>query len=467
MNSPFFGLQPKISLSAMVKMWKAFKMGISSLFANFRKSFNAKILITVAGLHAVFIVLFDKITAFAPDENYYIGVFSWLYRSDFTIDGGIGWQVGSLNALRIIYLPAKILSVLGFSDFYAVRILSALCSLFSIYLLLRMAPSGVILRISIRYWIVTAFLIPSVFLWSSLGLRESFIFLSYISIFYLLGNAERLSSKKRYLLLITASSSLLITKNYLYVLLIISILISVAIFWLKRQSLEKHSVKLLSALLIPLILFPPITSNIIISSKESVKVKLQAPTPTEAPTLTVPARGQTIHELSKQLDLNPIFSWLAKSSGIEALIIERSRSSYLPGDSSKLIENFNQLQTQKASLRDPISLIKGIYSFLFVPTPFVDNGSFFLNAQSYESFVWYLYYLLFLTLLFGLFKARYSLDLLTLCSTLFSLGFIVLSALIETNDGTSVRHRAVFLLAILVILATAKQNESKSTAPAL
>ena len=94
-----------------------------------------------------------------------------------------------------------------------------------------------------------------------------------------------------------------------------------------------------------------------------------------------------------------------------------------------------------------------------MPTPFVDNGSFFLNAQSYESFAWYFYYLILILLLIGLTRRRYVLNLVTLSSTLFSLGFIAMSALIEINDGTSVRHRAVLLIGILVMLATFQRKQ--------
>jgi hypothetical protein len=146
-------------------------------------------------------------------------------------------------------------------------------------------------------------------------------------------------------------------------------------------------------------------------------------------------------------------------TGIQNILDERAEASYLQAGSTELSENATQLQTQPASLRDPLSLVMGAYNFLFVPMPFVDNGSFFLNAQSYESFLWYFYYLILIILLVGLIRRRYVLNPVTLSSTLFSLGFIAMSALIEINDGTSVRHRAVLLVAILVMLATFQHKQ--------
>jgi peptidoglycan/LPS O-acetylase OafA/YrhL len=149
-----------------------------------------------------------------------------------------------------------------------------------------------------------------------------------------------------------------------------------------------------------------------------------------------------------------MLSWLANKTGLETFLDATASSSYLPEGSIELSENVNQLQAQPASLRDPWSLLVGVNNFLFVPTPFIDNGSFFLNIQSYESFAWYLYYIILIFLLIRLLQGRYVLNLATLSSALFSLGFILLSALVEVNDGTSVRHRSVLLISILVMLAT-------------
>ena len=134
----------------------------------------------------------------------------------------------------------------------------------------------------------------------------------------------------------------------------------------------------------------------------------------------------------------------------------------MPVGSEELSKNSIQLQTQPATLRDPVSVVKGAFNFLFVPAPFVENGSFFLNAQSYESFAWYLYYALLVLLVFGLLRRKYELNLHSIVATYFTLGFILLSALVEINDGTSVRHRSVLLVGILIMLAIFREKDSKT-----
>jgi peptidoglycan/LPS O-acetylase OafA/YrhL len=128
----------------------------------------------------------------------------------------------------------------------------------------------------------------------------------------------------------------------------------------------------------------------------------------------------------------------------------------------ELSSNVNQLQRVPATFREPISIVKGVLNFLFSPSPFVDNGSFFLNLQSYESFAWYIYYALLLLLIFGLLRRKYQINLLSVASSLFTLGFILLSAFVEINDGTAVRHRSVLLLGIIIMLATFRVKSTKN-----
>jgi len=429
---------------------------------NLFNSFNFNVLLAITSIHLIFIVIFDKVTAFAPDEESYIRVFNNLYTSDFSLDRDSGWQTGSINALRVIYLPAKLLEVIGFSDFYSVRSLSVLYSMLSLYLLLRMASEVKILRLSIRFWLSAAYLIPSIFVWSSLSLRESFIFFSFIAIFYLLVNPRNLPFGVQFLLLVSVSTFLLVSKAYLFGLFLICLLLSVVVISISKRRIEDKTLKLCWAFLIPLLLFPTTTKNLITGATITLELKLYSNTP--RPTTIV--GGQTLTEFNRQLDKNQILSWLTTISGAKSYLDRRLEVAYLPPGSKELSKKIAQRKIQPASLGDPFSLLVGAHNFLFVPMPFLDNGSFFLNAQSYESFLWYFYYLILIILLLGLIRRRNSLNLATLSSSLFSIGFIVMSALIEINSGTSVRHRAVLLMGILVMLATYRRQEpTPSTTP--
>ena len=444
-----------------MKLFSAFKSRLKFPYGN-------KAILVLTSLHVAFMVLFDKVTAFAPDENGYIAIFSNLYKSDFSLEGYKGWQEGSINGLRVVYLPAKVLNLAGFSGFYSVRLLTIFYSTLTLFILLRLSSEIHILGRSARFWIVSAFFIPSYFLWTSIGLREGFIFLALVGIFYAIRAINSTITKTGVGLVLSFATLLLISKTYLYTLLILALLAAVVTLRVVTKSAGPKSIQIVAFCLIPVLIFPTVSKSILVLGKSVIEIKLISPTPdptpgpTPDPTQEVAARGQTIHDLNIQIKNNPLLKWVSEVTKIDSVLESKSKSSYLPVGSEELTNNSKQLQTQAATLRDPISIVKGAFNFLFVPTPFIDNGSFFLNAQSYESFVWYLYYILLLLMIVGLLRGRYELNLQTLTATYFSLGFIILSSLVEINDGTSVRHRSVLLIGILIMLATIRQKKSKN-----
>ncbi len=64
---------------------------------------------------------------------------------------------------------------------------------------------------------------------------------------------------------------------------------------------------------------------------------------------------------------------------------------YSLSNSKAYQEISNKLSALTANFGDPLSIVKGSAHFLFVHIPFGDNGSFFLNVQSYESPIWHLF----------------------------------------------------------------------------
>ena len=444
---------------------------LTKLKLKFKSSSEIKVIVALTVLHIALLFLLDKVTAFAPDENGYVTIFSNLYRSDFTLVGYLGWPERSINVLRLLYLPAKALETVGFSDFFSVRLLAVFYSMLTLFLLSKLSLNIQILGRSSKFWIVAAFFMPSYFLWTSLGMREAFLFFGLVGTFYFMKEGASNRIKSSIYLIIPCATLLLITKIYLYALLILAILAAVITLSFVTKKLNLGSLKILTLCLIPALVFPSISEKIYISARSVIDIRLQdaaGTTPTATPTATptngtkVFARGQTLHDLNKQLNNNPYIAWISRTTGIDELIDLKSKNSYLPVDSMELSSNLIQLQAQSTTFRDPISILKGVFNFLIVPLPFIDNGSFFLNVQSYESFAWYVYYLLLATLCVRLLRGRYELNIQSLAATYFALGFIFFSAMVETNDGTSVRHRSVLLIGILIMLATFREKSSKS-----
>jgi hypothetical protein len=93
------------------------------------------------GLHVAFSLLLGNITAFAPDEGLYESIFSKLYSSNFTSDV-LGFSGAWTPWLRLVYLPAKLVTYFGVSDLIAARLLAITYSTLATYLVIRIAKNN-------------------------------------------------------------------------------------------------------------------------------------------------------------------------------------------------------------------------------------------------------------------------------------------------------------------------------------
>jgi len=413
--------------------------------------------------HILLIVVLGSIIAFAPDESGYAAIFDRLYSSDFTFGGQGGWGIGNVYFLRIIYLPAKIFSILGCSNLVSIRLLSLLCSYVAICLLIKRNSDHVLMGRNSLWWVTLAFFTPSIFLWTSLGLRESFIFLWLVTLFHFTSEALKQPNWSNTSILLFSSSALYLTKDYLYVFVLVSYLVTIFLFWIGSKRLEKSHIILISLIVLPLIIFPAKTTGILKSAVNyfSSKVVVPSETGNETGNKPIATGGYTLHALVNQLDSNNLLTRITEQTGVKRFLEDREAKSYLLSNSKRYQEVASQLRAPTANFGDPLSIVKSSAHFLFVPIPLIDNGSLFLNVQSYESPIWYLFYVLLLIVVFRLIRGSIKPDFTTIVSTAFTLIFILASSLIEVNDGTSVRHRAVLLISILVVIVNQRKGKPK------
>jgi hypothetical protein len=214
-------------------------------------------------------------------------------------------------------------------------------------------------------------------------------------------------------------------------------------------------------------------------------------------------RGETLSNVLDQANNNSIFSFIVKESGIYEKLNSESGTNLSTSSTSNSeegatakptptletkptaigtpknavvdqtpqtisqvenegIKSREKLTITPASLRDPVSLFLGIATFVVKPFPFLDNGSFFVNALSYESFFWYPIYGLLATIIHRLIRDREKWNLASATAIFFILGFLIQSALLEINVGTAFRHRPILLLSVL-ILCGVFMNERESS----
>jgi hypothetical protein len=440
------------------------------------------------GLHATFSLLLGNITAFAPDEGLYKDIFSRLYSADFTSDV-LGFNGAWEPWIRALYLPAKILTYLGFSDLYAVRFLAIGYSTLATYFLVKLAKENNRDSKVLRIALISVSFIPTVFLWSSIGLRESFLYVEISGILYFLSKVGEKIEVKTFIGLGIAVFSLSMTKNYIFILFLFAFIISLTIFtFIKRKNYLAHLL-ILAIALIPLAVNPTLVPAI----GGYFKGQIEKPETSvvgdinndgrcdsfefcegtgsgagsdkngEVETLdNVATGGMTVHALLDQLQGNPntIISKIASALGITAKLDATSNASIVVETDKTVVENQKKLSLQQAGLTHPDQVIKSSLKFLLVPFIFLDNGSLFLNIQSVETPVWLFIYALFFVGLFQIIRKRRELDYAVMIATLFALEFVAISALTEINVGTALRHRSLLLIPILVIWLSREKKPS-------
>jgi hypothetical protein len=439
------------------------------------------------GLHITFSILLGNITAFAPDEGLYKGIFSKLYSAGFTSDV-LGFSGAWEPWLRLFYLPAKLLTYLGFTDLLAVRFLAIGYSILATFFLIKIAQNNGRDDRVFKAAIIAISFIPTVFLWSSIGLRESFLYLEISAILYFLSRIKDEIDIRNLLGLALSVYSLSMTKNYIFILFLFAFIVTMITFsFIKRQRFVIH-ILILSIAVTPLAfnpeLMPAISSYFKgqISKVDTIEIgdinndgRCDSFEPcanananangngNEDPLEYVATGGMTVHALLDQIKGSPntIVSRIASALGVTAKLEAISKSAIIIETDKSVVENQKKLSLQQAGIKKPFQVLKSSAKFLLIPFIFIDNGSLFLNIQSIETPVWLFIYGLFFIGLYQVARRRREFDYAVMVATLFALEFVAISALTEINVGTALRHRSLLLIPILVIWVARKKPEFK------
>uniref|UniRef100_UPI00404B35B9 hypothetical protein n=1 Tax=Candidatus Planktophila sp. TaxID=2175601 RepID=UPI00404B35B9 len=424
------------------------------------------------GLHVTFSILLGNITAFAPDEGLYKSIFARLYSAGFTSDV-LGFSGSWEPWLRLLYLPAKLLTYFGISDLLSLRFLAIACSTLATYLLIKMARDNGRDDRVFKSAIIAISFIPTVFLWSSIGLRESFLYLEISAILYFLSRIKDELDVRNLLGLAVSVYSLSMTKNYIFILFLFAFIITLLFFTLVKRKMFITHILILGIALMPLSfnpeLVPAISSyfNGQINKVDTIELgdinndgRCDSFEPCanngnngKDPIEFVATGGMTVHALLDQLKGSPntIVARIASALGITAKLEAISKSAIVVETDKSVVESQKKLSLQQAGLTKPLQVLESSAKFLLVPFIFMDNGSLFLNIQSIETPIWLFMYGLFFVGLYQIVRRRREFDYAVMMATLFAFEFVAISALTEVNVGTALRHRSLLLIPILVI----------------
>ena len=414
--------------------------------------------------HVMFAIFLGRLFAFAPDEKGYLFTFNNIYTLPINTVGQMssGWITAPTVFLWFAYLPAKILNLVGVPDYLSIRLLSIAITSISLFLLLKMNQNMQKLRGIPEKVIFFSFFIPSVFLWTSTGLREAFLIFE-ITLFLVGLNYLFLRKNKQAIFLLFAGSyGLLSSKPYLWVLLMMSLIVFLVAQLILRTQ-KKQMIRLIAASFIaPLILFAGTTSQYALNflfSGNLTEVGLRSgDSITQIDDVTFHG-DYTLIALHFYLIENPdslfsnAFEVLNLDDKVESLWNEKLQAGLISENKQvgKDTSSLNGHILKPGLITEPWSMLWPAFVFLAGPFPFIGEPGLAAKIASFESPLWWLFYLLVIYQFYRFREAKLFRDPAILFALIFLAGEIAFSSLVEVNLGTSFRHRSI-LLAPLVFL---------------
>ena len=436
-------------------------------------------------VHIFFAVFLGRFYGLAPDEVAYISTFNQVYTLPVStvVQSESGWITAPTVFLWIVYLPAKVLNMTGVPDYLSVRILSILITSLSLYLFLDIQKRSQFVSKFSKVITFAFFFIPSIFLWSSVGMRESFIIAEltvFISGFNFLIQGR---NRKGILLLFIGSYGLVSTKNYLWACLMVALILCSIVFLIQGSKRRQMIIFITAGFIAPLIAFAATTSpyalNYILNSNISDVGARSGDSITQV-YVDTPGTGSgtgsctgststkqliTFHGDSTLIALHCYFidnpgALLTKISS--AIHLDRKIQGIWEGKVSLgLAHKDNSVGSDDSSLNEhilepgkiarPWTLIWPTFIFLCGPFPFIGDPGIVTFISSFESPLWWVFYAIVIFQFVRFRRINFLQDPQIFFTLVFLAGQIAISALIEVNLGTSFRHRSILLVPLLFL----------------
>jgi hypothetical protein len=433
--------------------------------------------------HVMFATILGRLFAFAPDEQGYLYTFNHVYTLPINTNaqGSSGWITAPTVFLWIAFLPAKILNLVGVPDYLSIRSLSIAITTISLFLLLRINQNVQKRRGIPEKFIFLSFFIPSVFLWTSTGLREAFIIFE-ITLFLVGLNYVFLGrNKPAFYTLFVGSYGLISTKPYLWVLLMVSLLVfSVAQLILRTH--KKYVIKLIAVgFIAPLILFVGTTSKYALdfifsgNTTEAGARCGDSISQIEDSGSSITFKGDyTLIALHFYLleNQDSVFTKLFTLFNLDKRVKNLWNEKLQSGSISKLqsgsiskssLSCNNNYSLNGATLKpgvitEPWTMLMPAFIFLAGPFPLIGEAGIAATIASFESPLWWLLYTLVIFQFYRFKKFKLFRDPAILFTLIFLAGEIAFSSLVEVNLGTSFRHRSILLVPLVFLYVRITQR---------
>jgi hypothetical protein len=411
--------------------------------------------------------LIGSCTALAPDERGYFEVFRWINNSQ-EIRPQLHWAGTPEWVLHLFFIPAKLFTWIGVGDFHAFRLQAILIAVIAtLFMVLSISKSGLSSRLleldkksrtSLLIFLGLALLMPSNLIWTTLGLREPYIYFSLALI--LLSFSSYMNSRNVFspwiVIYFIGLGILGFTKFYLMILMLISMIGTLVILAMKRKSIKILIVFLVTVAIIPIFSDKFKEVNWPTFQISAIKLTLDVLPDFSSPQLP----SMTFSQLTQCRDSKTAGPLLLTSLNFaEMFLKERVQTSLtqpLVGEPSATALRSDE------NLREELNLLNlpvGLFSFLLFPLSILDAGIFGLLGVAELTFWIPLYVLLGIRV----WRVRRSISMnpLLLACLSFTLIFTAFSALSEVNFGTALRHRSVLLIPLVLTGLAAWSSKPK------
>lgn len=408
--------------------------------------------------HVLISLIIGKTFAFAPDERSYLSAFENLYSPSFNLEDYPGWPSTSELLVRIIHIPALLLNSLGIESLYSLRILAILYITITAGLVITNLKNPSVGNRLMSLLLLTT---PSFFVFTGLGLRESFLYFvlvgTFLSLYYVLENDS--VSVINIVSLLVFSYSLLKSKPYIFFLFLLAFFFSMFIKIILTRKITSRFI-LVTVILSTNFILSPSTIETFTSQKHVLVGQIN-------PTITISDDWRAPWKKPNQSSQTTLEPGSNGSVGVTQLELERLeyRNSVLfkilnffklnqKHDSANLDDIWGENRTlTRATLDKPSLLLLSTLTFLFSPLPLVNYDSPFLEFLSFELPFWLVTYFLLGRHLCTTIRRKEFLTVWNIQLIMFSFGFVIMSALIEENLGTALRHRGFLtILGLLTLL---------------
>jgi hypothetical protein len=437
------------------------------------KSFSIrnKLVLTFFISHVILAIFLGRFFAFAPDEQGYLNTFNNIYKlpiDEEAHQGQSGWITAPTVFLWIAYLPAKILNSIGVPDYLSIRLLSIVMTSVSLLLLLRMNQNVQKLRKISENVIFFSFFIPSIFLWTSTGLREAFLIFE-ITVFLLGLNYLFLRKhKKSVTLIFVGSYGLLSSKPYLWVLLMMSLIVFSVGHLILRTHKKRIVILITAGFIAPIILFAGTTSQYALSFLFGLSTT-EAGARCGDSISRIEDSGESLtfkgdytlialrfHLIENQDSFfTKVFVLLNLDKKVESLWAEKLQSGVISKRSTPLgCDNtyfLNSGTLKPGVITEPWTMLWPAFVFLAGPFPLIGEPGIAATIASFESPLWWLFYALVIYQFYKFRRSKLFRDPAIIFTLIFLAGEIAFSSLVEVNLGTSFRHRSILLVPLVFL----------------